>query len=450
MKRFRSPTPALPRREGAAKNRAGTSLCASPSLWGRAGVGLLGRVGVGLLLILCGCITEFEAKHTDDIADILVVEGLITDDESTIVLSSSAGLKDDNRNMFAYHVTGAKVYIECDDGMQWSAARQNYGEYTIENGKLNPEKQYRLKILVETGRAPSVEKTGNAQSVEKTGHAPSLQGEYHSEYAYPLITPEIDSVFWTKKDRGQPVNIHVATHATDSMVQYCRWSYREVWELKPQHLIEDEGKCPKCLLTGLDNKDVICPYCGFELTRFPYYCWNSASSKEMLLGSSEKTVSGRLTEILTKTPPSNERFSILYRMDVTQNAISKQAYNYYTNIKKNSQQSGGIMSHIPAELKGNIICVTEPGQKVIGYMDVASITRGRLYVYPNVYEAPMSQCTPKSRYEITLLHGYFPDWYYGLPGLGGVAGMVFVSRKCVDCTSEGASKYRPADWPENF
>jgi hypothetical protein len=133
-------------------------------------------------LLLCGCITEFEPKGAAEIADILVVEGLITDDESTIVLSRSKGLSFEDQylpleghyDMTPYRVAGAKVYIECDDGTQWAAAAQSFGEYIVETGVLNPERQYRLKIELE-------------------GH------EYQSEFACPMVSPEIDSVFWTKR-----------------------------------------------------------------------------------------------------------------------------------------------------------------------------------------------------------------------------------------------------------
>ena len=104
-----------------------------------------------LCLFLCGCITEYEPKGLEEIEGVLVVEGVITDDESVITLSRSKGLSfDDNPfDLSPYHVTDAKVYVECDDGTQWDITSQNSGEYTIKTGKLNPERQYRLKIKLE-------------------------------------------------------------------------------------------------------------------------------------------------------------------------------------------------------------------------------------------------------------------------------------------------------------
>jgi len=312
-------------------------------------------------LILCGCITEYEATGIDEIAGILVVEGIITDDESVIVLSRSASLHhDDSKDMYAYRVPDAKVYIECDDGTQWKAefhpnwdwgaGRGNGSRYTIENGKLNPDRRYRLKIVVETGGAPS------------------LQDEYHSEFACPIITPEIDSVFWTKKENGQPVNIHLATQAPDSMAQYYLWKYSEDWETRAKFTVQDD-------------------------TLNPYICSKSSKSREMLLGTTEKSEFGRLTEHIAEIHPSNDRLSILYRMDVTQNAISKRSFNYYKNVKDNSAKTGGLFAHIPSELRGNITCTTDSGRVVIGYIEVSSTTRKRMYIRhneKNVYEEPLN------------------------------------------------------------
>ena len=357
-----------------------------------------------LCLLLCGCITEFEAKHTEEISDVLVVEGIISDDESVIILSRSAGLNhDDTQDMSAYSVPDATVYVECDDGTQWEATfhpdwdlgfgKGNGSRYTVETGKLNPERQYRMKIEMEAH-------------------------EYCSEFAGPMITPEIDSVFWTKKAKEQPVNINVATHAADSMVRYYRWLYREDWETRAK-----------------------IPTSGYLSS-----CSKHNNSREILLGTTEKTAFGRLTYILAAIPPSDDRFEFLYRMDVTQIAISKRAFDYYTNIKKNAQQTGGIFAHIPSEIKGNITCITDSNRPVIGYMDVSSATRARLYIYRSegVYET----YTDCPIYPLPTIREYFGTipYNYVFTQYG------YAERRCVDCQVDGGRPIGelPDDWPYKY
>ena len=51
-----------------------------------------------------------------------------------------------------------------------------------------------------------------------------------------------------------------------------------------------------------------------------------------------------VTELLAKISPSDDRLEHLYRMDVTQFAISKRAFDYQKNIKKNAQQTNQQLS----------------------------------------------------------------------------------------------------------
>ena len=371
-------------------------------------------------LILCGCITEFEAKDIDEVDGLLVVEGIITDDESVITLSRSKGLsyEDNIYDLSPYGVTDAKVYIECDDGTQWGAVTQNLppdlksgGQYVVKTGKLNPARQYRLKIYHEAH-------------------------EYCSEYLYPVITSDIDSVFWTKSGTGYPVKIHVAAHAPDTMVHYYRWSYREEWEIKTIYPPGDLGECGVCK-SFYEPEDIFCPNCGAELPRTPYYCWKTAHNREILLGSTEKTVLGRVAAPLAEMRPTDSKMYVLYRMDVYQNAIRKQAFDYFTNIKKNARQAGSLFTQIPSELKGNIACTTDPARTVIGYMDVSSAARMRLWIsrLDDAYEWDIYFCKSYSLWNAPLGYVY-------LPWIG------FVHESCTDCRYGGATKYRPADWPD--
>jgi len=413
----------------------------SPSLRGRAGVGLF-------CLILCGCVTDFEPEGINEVSSILVVEGIITDDETTITLSRSLNLLTDDFSS-TYYVDHARVYVECDDGAQFQADQwwwgiSRAGKYTIKTGKLDLKRQYRLKI--------EIEEIDTDVPITIPSSLPTKTYEYHSDYAYPIQTPEIDSVFWQKRGKGQPVTIHVATHSPLNEIMYYRWSYREDWEYCSELTYFDLNKCPKCNTEPLKNGEV-CPRCKELKREFPYYCWNNSNSKALLLGSAEKTVFGKLTDKIIEYSPSNLKLSYLYRIDVTQNAISKRAYNYFTNIRRNSENTGSLFAPIPSELRGNIVCETDPGRPVIGYIDISTTTHKRKYISgQNIYERPYSTCKVLSQEEMAeLFDPIFPlnleyiiyEWFAPrMPPL-------FVQLKCVDCTYYGGTKDKPDDWPNN-
>jgi len=333
-----------------------------------------------------GCVTNYTATDIDEITDILVVEGVITDGESIITLSQSVSLLDGEYYAPIY-IDNAIVYVECNDGMQWQAEPYDLnGRYTIKMGQLDLERKYCLKIEID-------------------------KHKYCSDFSYPIKTPEIDSVFWMKSAKGQPINIYVATHSADDEVLFYRWSYREDWEI----------------------------YSEYQIRNYPYHCWNSANSRDILLGSAERTEFGQVTDKIFEALPSDKRWSILYRITVKQNAISKRAHDYFANIKKNAENIGSIFAPTPSELRGNIICITDPRRPVIGYIDISTITQKTLYISSNdVYEKPR-EC------EIFIfIIPPDPTVFIRYSDIG------YVHISCADCTYNGGTPLKPDDWPRYF
>ena len=377
-------------------------------------------------VILSHCITDFIAKGINEEKDILVVEGTITDGESIITLRRSINLNDEKPSS-TVTVDNALVYVECEDGTKIlskvdSPLKGNpKGLYTIPTGKLNPEKKYGLIIEVD----------GDV---------------FRSDNTYPINTPEIDSVFWTKKEKGQPVNLHVATHDPENRVLYYRWSYLEEWEI----IVDIDS-------SEANFKDRVL---GTPQFYYPYRCWNFRRNNELLIGSSEKTVFGKVTDILTSFSASDRRLEILYRITVKQNVISKRAYDYFENIKKNTQKIEGLFAPTPSELRGNIKCITNPAKPVIGYVEISSTTEKRIYIKPidRVYEYPgrpwLFPCfepLPEGEIKDILmlepeapLPDYFVPYFWGK--YNDRTQPFFVDTHCIDCTNYGTVD-RPADWP---
>jgi hypothetical protein len=393
-------------------------------------------------LVLSGCISEYEAKGIDEMKDILVVEGIITEGESVITLSRSLNLTS-NDPPYSQFINNAVVYVECDDGTKFYASSNTgstNGQYKISTGNLNPEKQYRLRIEIEE---PD---TNNGDCVVENGiptHCPVKTFVYGSPYSNPIITPEIDSVFWTKNATGQPVKIHVATHDPLNRALYYQWSFFEEWEIRSDI---DSNQSP------ITDKP---PFI------YPYRCWNSYKSTEILLGSGEKTVFGQMTQVLTEISPSNRKLEVMYRTTVKQNVISKRAFDYFENIKKNATESGDLFSPTPSELRGNITCITDPNKPVIGYVDISTTTQKQFYItpYARVYERVNRnwefECD-ENYSEPELIAMYDPDlppinllwvpYYWDIP-LFDPPILLYVITYCIDCTNFGHT-IRPDSWPD--
>ena len=120
------------------------------------------------ILLFFGCVTEYHATITEKPGDILVVEGIITNDSTFIILSHAVPVE--SRIYDTVYIENAVLYVECDNG--WQSSESQYigkGRYRIETGKLNSERKYSLRIFAN-------------------------KNEFQSEFLSPMFTPEIDSV----------------------------------------------------------------------------------------------------------------------------------------------------------------------------------------------------------------------------------------------------------------
>ena len=360
-------------------------------------------------LSLTSCIEEFTPKDIDETNNLLIVDGLITEGESIIRLTRSVGLNENiSQTKF---VMNAELYVECSDGTKYPfALNSGYAEYITKIDRLKTDQKYRLVIKVD-----------------------GL--EYHSDYIEPQITPEMDDIS-VKKDNDSDASVRVSTHGSETDSKYYRWTYNEIWEIKSR--VE--------ALAGI-VADTLAMYHPIDGPINPgLHCWVYNKSRGYKLGTSEMLSENRIDgKKIIETSVNDERFSQLYYIEVSQNSISKAAYDYITNIEKNIQDIGSIFGPMPSEMKGNITCVTDPNNPVIGYIDISTTkTKSFFLHYPNdVYEEGFMLCK--------IEEGY-PQGSYGIVSFYEVDGKInytIAPLKCMDCRHNGGTKIKPPFWPND-
>jgi len=375
-----------------------------------------------LLFILAGCIEPYNAK-TDSIDSILVVEGIITSGTTQITLSKSVGLEE-SINQGLWQLRKAVVYVECDDGAIFNGtyAPDWMGhQYMIETGELNPDKKYRLVIL--------------------------LDGEeYQSNYISPAISPPVKASF--KFDQNYLINLCVSTTGYENQPGYYLWSYQEDWETTAT-LYSDS--------VVIDYKTV---YNDLNSSENRYYCWKKDSSRMLILGTTEKLIENTIREkTIQYFSCFDDRFSVLYRVKLSQNTMHKEGYDYFYNLKKNVEQTGSIFGTIPSEIMGNIKCVSNPKIPVIGYVDVSTTTYDEQYQNSDYYDPrnkglAATACLMRlDTFDIkdpqprpgsgSVIYAHEYGW------MGIIISNIYISDNCVDCTKYGGTKRKPKNWPNN-
>src|SRR6185312_3029347 len=109
-------------------------------------------------------------------------------------------------------------------------------------------------------------------------------------------------------------------------------------------------------------------------------CWQSDSSNTIVLGSSAKLAKDVIAgQPVTSVISSAEKLGDEYSIQVRQYALTTDAYNFYVNLKKNTEQLGSVFDALPSEINGNMHSITNPSDPMIGYISVGSTSKLRIF-----------------------------------------------------------------------
>jgi hypothetical protein len=397
-------------------------------------------------IVTVGCRKPYVPPAVSSTNSYLVVEGVINagSDSTFIKLSRTVKISD---KIVANPETGATLTVEGDQSSSYPLTEISKGNYASAGLNLDNNRKYRLRIRTADNK------------------------QYLSDYVEVLNSPPIDSISYDIKGAlTQPgVNIYVSTHDATNKVLYYRWDYQETWMIVSYY--------PSYFKS---NGDTVLG--RNQLTDNITDCWQSDTSSTVVLGSSAKLTQNIIFhQPIISIASSSEKVHTRYSILVRQYALSKDAYNFYVNIKKNSEQLGSIFDALPSGLNGNIHSVTNPAEPVIGYMSVGRTISKRVFIdnrdlpkwkvdtsyYTGCHLAfdwPTIPCCyyvfpPGPKNQVDAYINYNSNAYNingnqdplipidaivihpGMPPIGYTAS----TRQCVDCTMRGTNK-KPAFW----
>lgn len=337
----------------------------------------------------------------------LVVEGYIDGAApTTIRLSRTRSVSD---TALPVIVVNAQVSIEDDHQDSYRLSNGGNGDYTIGQVSLNPAYRYRLHIFTPDGK------------------------EYLSDFVRMRQSPPIDSLSWKFKDDG--VQVYANTHDPRNLTRYYRWEYSETWEFRTTYysILKYENGAVIPRLEQIND------------------CWRSDASSNILLGSSAKLSSDVISLApLAYVPPHDQKISVLYSILVKQYALDTSGYNYWLALKNNTENIGSIFDPQPSGITGNIHCVNDASEIVVGYIGAGNTTRSRMFISNNAMPYtwnPYMQCN-----EIVVpiipdsIKFYFEGGYTPIDTNLLKGGYNASTTFCVDCTVQGTNK-KPDFWP---
>jgi hypothetical protein len=164
---------------------------------------------------------------------------------------------------------------------------------------------------------------------------------------------------------------------------------------------------------------------------------------------------------ITKVPSTSEKLGIKYSILVTQTALTKDAYNFWDNLSKNTEKLGSIFDAQPSQISGNIHNIADASEPVIGYISAGTKQSKRIFIskldlpanykfdYPYpcsidtaYYTTPVNQLLVPLTSINTPVEAIYPD----PPTTWTIIGFTYTkSKPCVDCTIRGRVA-KPSFW----
>jgi hypothetical protein len=313
---------------------------------------------IWLAVIAGGCKKPFNPVVLSTSDSYLVVEGAINSgsDSTFIKLSHTVQL---SGKTFASPELNATVTVESDQKTSYPLQEKGKGTYSCAGLNLDNSHKYRLDIKTSSGK------------------------QYLSDFVEVLNSPPIDSIHYDTQGSvlGPGLNIYANTHDASNKVRYFRWDYQETWRIQSAFLSAFKSNGDTVLARDLVNDNI-------------NVCWPSDTSSTIVLGSSAKLsqniiVNNPIISIASTSEKLDQEYSILVR----QYALTADAYNFYTNLKKNTEQLGSIFDAQPSDISGNIHSVANPTEPVIGYISVGGTASKRIFISKRTLPAWVSDLT---------------------------------------------------------
>ena len=369
------------------------------------------------IVFLMNCKQSYEPAVIKANKNFLVVDGIIntgTNSITTIKLSRTRNITD---SVYFSPELGAQVSIVSKSGSSYNLHDQGNGAYTSDALTLSMNDAYALQIS-----------TVNNE-------------KYLSAYVVPKQTPAIDSLQWQYFGNG--VTIFLNTHDPQNNTRFYRWEYVETWEYHSPYDAE----------VGLNNGLMF--YVVDQPLNQKHICWQTSTSTNILLGSSINLAQDVIShDSITNIPQNSIKLVRRYSILLKQYALDSTAYNYWQLLQKNTQQLGSLFDAQPTQLTGNVVCLTNSAEPVLGYVSASSVQESRIFIDKtevpgwNAIEYSGESCSDLviDQNPANYLIYNYSDTSYAPYFFTGTTGLHIAKKTCVDCTLQGGTNEKPSFW----
>lgn len=376
-----------------------------------------------MVALLSACITPFAPKGIEAEEGTIVIEGdIVVDGETKISLSLMRALE---KQHLISHIKEAQVWVENELGEKYRGLFQSseLPYYLIDTKNLTLEQRYKLCVVYE-------------------------DKEYETDFLAPLQSPEIDILFYSANETETAVDFYLTTYGSQNDSRYYKWNFKEDWEVvATYHSLVYFDPVTRTLHSFPSEYSPL------------LYCWKKSESTTLIAKTDHLTENTVFQQMLHTIERSDDRISYLYSIEVTQMSITKEAHTYWSVLKRNSDEVGGIFAPQPSELYGNIRCTTHPERRVLGYVSIGTHTTKRIFattreigIYIPFVCAPLDMASFQDMIPPPTNIDFYNSGYRVMgttPSFNDPEDpKEWYPRRCIDCTAMG-TKVKPPFWPND-
>ena len=373
-----------------------------------------------IVLLLSGCIKSYTPQIESSAENKYVVSGRVTDQEGwqevDVSLSSPIGSPKHTP------VSQCTIQIFDDKGNGFALTEFESGHYRVwmNQADLVAGNSYRVQVLTPGGETLE-------SGYDRMYSGATLDSVYYSINDVPTSNPEITSTV---------MQFYVDLNAKGNYSQYYLWEIEETWQYEAAHPAEYyyDGEHHQIKPPDYSNK----------------VCWITLMVNNVFTIATTNLSQNTFNKYpLHFIDGTTSRLGIMYSMMVRQLGLSEAAYNYWEQLRINSNEQGGLYEKQPLAIKGNLTNLTNPGKDVLGYFYAASMS-SRRYFYHDVEGIDLrfyNFCSeePLGRFGWKEFFKWeYPVYYY----FNEVGALRTLNMECIDCRKLGGKTVKPDYWPK--
>lgn len=355
------------------------------------------------MLLTSSCVEPFELPFNDGASSLLVVDGLL-DGEGVAQVQITRSIALDNENAIPPEES-ASVWVERMDGTSWTLNETAPGVYRASGISIGIGDEYRVRI--------------NTRSGDKA----------FSEWVPMKQTPAIQSLTWQATQDG--LEVYAATSDPSESSIFYKWDYSETWEYTAAFFSETKFNFGSIVQRRPEE--------------YIHRCYRTEHSTDILLSSTLRLEEDIVTrQQLTFLPKGTQRLTHQYSISARLRSLTREEYDYWTNLSRTTEQVGGLFDAQPSEVVGNFR--TENGAVALGIFSATQVSVRRLNI--TFDELPVNLMVPQSFPNCEMLEIIDFTWFPLNISLIARSrlGYHYSSIECVDCRIQGGTTTKPDFW----